>query len=108
MSDTPTPETDDFIREFDPIPCWQWEGYSRRLERERDAARKQVADLLDILSSTTANDWTKYDGGPMPCSPSLAIRVKYRCGEESSVDRADYYLWNQTGEAYDIMEWREA
>ena len=71
-------------------------------------AVKDADALLAELEKTTSNGWTKYDGGIMPCSPSLTIRVKYRCGEESSEDRADYYLWNQTGEAYDIMEWREA
>jgi hypothetical protein len=53
--------------------------------------------------------WHTHNAGdPMPCGPSLRIQVKYRNGELSTPDRADYYLWSVTGEPYDIVAWRPA
>ena len=73
----------------------------------------QYADaLLAKLAATappaTEDPWAPYDGGPMPCSPSAQVRVKYRCGEVGAPDRADYYLWSWTDEPYDIVAWRKA
>ena len=54
-----TSETSRFIREFDPIPCWEWEGYARRLESERDKALKALSDIEEIYidGCDTYEDW---------------------------------------------------
>jgi hypothetical protein len=54
MSETPTPETDK-AEDYDPMmeEKWQWivpSSFARRLERERDEARRERDDVLQRLS----------------------------------------------------------
>lgn len=48
MSDRPTPETDAFITSQDYSPTGhQWRNFTRKLERERDEARKLLKAYQD-------------------------------------------------------------
>ena len=83
--------------------------------RQADKLLAKLAAAAPAMNYTTPGPigsavgeptWTLYDGGPMPCDPATRVQVKYRCGEVGVPDRADFYLWSWTDEAYDIVAWR--
>lgn len=50
MNNIPTPETDAFITSQDYSPTGhQWRNFTRKLERERDEARKERDQLKEAL-----------------------------------------------------------
>jgi chromosome segregation ATPase len=52
MSKTPTPETDSVTRSSDETPWTPWvcAGHAKRLERERDEARRERGDAIEELA----------------------------------------------------------
>jgi hypothetical protein len=53
MSDLPTPESDNFEKNFPDAPVSGWKRLARRFERERDEAREYSASLTDEYLSAS-------------------------------------------------------
>jgi hypothetical protein len=60
MSDTPTPETDAFVLS-ESRTDHGWRTLARRLERERDEARADVARLREGIDGALMHLLTNYD-----------------------------------------------
>lgn len=77
---------------------------------EYEGLRNRIAELEEALknekNSLKVKEWILYNGEGCPIDEDCRIDVKFRDNSTAKDYRAGYWIWNNTGEADDIIAYR--